>query len=150
MAARIPRVPVREQDPKVRATNFEEVCYGYNEEEAVLEASRCLNCKNPRCMQACPVGVKIPAFISKVHEGDFAGAAAVIAEDSSLPAVCGRVCPQETQCEGSCILGVKSEPVAEPSSGQACRARQEREEGCRGRLWPERSCLCCGSRETRI
>lgn len=112
MAARIPRVPVREQDPKVRATNFEEVCYGYNEEEAVLEASRCLNCKNPRCMQACPVGVKIPAFISKVHEGDFAGAAAVIAEDSSLPAVCGRVCPQETQCEGSCILGVKSEPVA--------------------------------------
>ena len=112
MAARIPRVPVREQDPKVRATNFEEVCYGYNEEEAVLEASRCLNCKNPRCMQACPVGVKIPAFISKVHEGDFAGAAAVIAEDSSLPAVCGRVCPQETQCEGNCILGVKSEPVA--------------------------------------
>lgn len=112
MAARIPRVPVREQDPKVRATNFEEVCYGYNEEEAVLEASRCLNCKNPRCMQACPVGVKIPAFISKVHEGDFAGAATVIAEDSSLPAVCGRVCPQETQCEGSCILGVKSEPVA--------------------------------------
>ena len=112
MAARIPRVPVREQDPKVRATNFEEVCYGYNEEEAVLEASRCLNCKNPRCMQACPVGVKIPAFISKVHEGDFAGAAAVIAEDSSLPAVCGRVCPQETQCEGGCILGVKSEPVA--------------------------------------
>ncbi|MDD6365383.1 MAG: NADPH-dependent glutamate synthase [Bacteroidales bacterium] len=112
MAARIPRVPVREQDPKVRATNFEEVCYGYNEEEAVLEASRCLNCKNPRCMQACPVGVKIPAFISKVHDGDFAGAAAVIAEDSSLPAVCGRVCPQETQCEGSCILGVKSEPVA--------------------------------------
>jgi len=112
MANRIPRVPVREQDPKVRATNFEEVCYGYNEEEAQLEASRCLNCKNPRCMAACPVGVKIPEFIAKVAAGDFAGAAAKIAEDSSLPAVCGRVCPQETQCEGSCILGVKSEPVA--------------------------------------
>lgn len=112
MANRIPRVPVREQDPKVRATNFEEVCYGYDAEEAVLEASRCLNCKNPRCMQACPVGVKIPSFISKVLAGDFAGAASTIAEDSSLPAVCGRVCPQESQCEGSCILGVKGEPVA--------------------------------------
>ena len=112
MANRIPRVPVREQDPKVRATNFEEVCYGYNEQEAQLEASRCLNCKNPRCVAACPVSVKIPSFISLVAAGDFAGAASVIAEDSSLPAICGRVCPQETQCEGSCILGVKSEPVA--------------------------------------
>lgn len=112
MANKIGRVPVREQDPKVRATNFEEVCYGYNESEAVLEASRCLNCKNPRCVGACPVSVKIPGFIARVAAGDFAGAAAVIAEDSSLPAVCGRVCPQETQCEGSCILGVKGEPVA--------------------------------------
>ena len=112
MANRIPRVPVREQDPKVRATNFEEVCYGYNEEEAQLEASRCLNCKNHRCVAACPVSVKIPSFISLVAEGKFADAAAVIAEDSSLPAICGRVCPQETQCEGSCILGIKSEPVA--------------------------------------
>lgn len=112
MANRIPRVPVREQDPKVRATNFEEVCYGYNMEEARLEASRCLHCKNPRCVGACPVNVKIPQFISKVAEGDFAGAAAVIAEDSSLPAICGRVCPQENQCEGSCVLGVKFEPVA--------------------------------------
>ena len=112
MANRIPRVPVREQDPKVRATNFEEVCYGYDAQEAQLEASRCLNCKNPRCVGACPVSVKIPQFISLVASGDFAGAAAVIAEDSSLPAVCGRVCPQETQCEGSCILGVKGEPVA--------------------------------------
>jgi len=112
MANRIPRVAVREQDPKVRATNFEEVCYGYNREEAMLEASRCLHCKNPRCVMACPVSVKIPDFIAKVCEGDFKGAAAVIAEDSSLPAVCGRVCPQETQCEGSCILGVKGEPVA--------------------------------------
>ena len=112
MANRIPRVPVREQDPKVRATNFEEVCYGYNKEEAMLEASRCLNCRNPRCISACPVGLQIPRFIAEVVAGNIAGAAAVIAEDSSLPAVCGRVCPQETQCEGSCVLGVKGEPVA--------------------------------------
>ncbi len=112
MANKIPRVPVREQDPKVRATNFDEVCYGYNKEEALLEASRCLNCKNPRCMTACPVGLQIPRFIAELAQGNIAGAAAVIAEDSSLPAVCGRVCPQETQCEGSCVLGVKGEPVA--------------------------------------
>lgn len=112
MANKIPRVPVREQDPKVRATNFEEVCYGYNVEEAQLEASRCLNCKNPRCVGACPVSVKIPQFISEVAAGNFARAAEIISEDSSLPAICGRVCPQETQCEGSCILGIKGEPVA--------------------------------------
>ncbi len=112
MANKIPRVPVREQDPKVRATNFEEVCYGYNAEEAQLEATRCLHCKNPRCVAACPVSVKIPNFIAQVAAGNFAAAASVIAEDSSLPAICGRVCPQETQCEGSCILGVKGEPVA--------------------------------------
>ncbi|MBR1577588.1 MAG: NADPH-dependent glutamate synthase [Bacteroidales bacterium] len=112
MANRIPRVPVREQDPKVRATNFDEVCYGYNKEEAMLEASRCLNCRNPRCMTACPVGLQIPRFIAEIVADNIAGAAAVIAEDSSLPAVCGRVCPQETQCEGSCVLGVKGEPVA--------------------------------------
>ena len=112
MANKIPRVPVREQDPKVRATNFDEVCYGYNKEEALLEASRCLNCKNPRCMTACPVNLQIPRFIAELAQGNIAGAAAVIAEDSSLPAVCGRVCPQETQCEGSCVLGVKGEPVA--------------------------------------
>ena len=112
MANKIPRVPVREQDPKVRATNFEEVCYGYNAEEANLEATRCLNCKNPRCVGACPVSVKIPEFIAQVAAGNFAEAASVIALDSSLPAICGRVCPQETQCEGSCILGIKGEPVA--------------------------------------
>ena len=112
MANRIPRVAVREQDPKVRATNFEEVCYGYNREEAMLEASRCLHCKNPQCVKSCPVGINIPEFIAKVAEGDVSAAAGVIARDSSLPAVCGRVCPQETQCEGSCILGVKFEPVA--------------------------------------
>ncbi len=112
MANRIPRVPVREQDPKVRATNFEEVCYGYNKEEAMAEASRCLNCKKPGCVSKCPVNIQIPDFIAKVGEGDFAAAAEIIARDSSLPAVCGRVCPQETQCEGKCILGVKGEPVA--------------------------------------
>ena len=112
MAEKIGRVPVREQDPKVRAHNFEEVCYGYNAEEALLEASRCLNCRNPRCVQHCPVGIDIPAFTAQVRACAFAEAAAVIARDSSLPAVCGRVCPQETQCEGSCILGVKGEPVA--------------------------------------
>ena len=112
MANKIPRVPVREQDPARRATNFEEVCHGYDLDEATLEASRCLNCKNPRCVAACPVSVKIPEFIAALHAGDVAGAAAVIARDSSLPSICGRVCPQETQCEGSCILGIKGEPVA--------------------------------------
>ncbi|MBQ3147864.1 MAG: NADPH-dependent glutamate synthase [Alistipes sp.] len=112
MANKIPRVSVREQEPAVRATNFEEVCYGYNVEEAQTEASRCLNCKNPRCVAACPVGINIPSFISKIAEGDFAAASSIIAADSSLPSICGRVCPQETQCEGSCILGIKSEPVA--------------------------------------
>lgn len=112
MAQKISRVAVREQDPKVRATNFNEVCYGYNESEAKLEASRCLNCKVPGCVKACPVMVKIPQFIAEVAKGDFKEAAKIIAIDSSLPAVCGRVCPQETQCEGSCILGKKGEPVA--------------------------------------
>ena len=112
MANKIPRVSVREQDPAVRATNFEEVCYGYNAEEAQLEASRCLNCKNPRCVSACPVNINIPAFIQQVAEGDYAAAVAIISEDSSLPSICGRVCPQENQCEGSCILGIKGEAVA--------------------------------------
>ncbi len=112
MANKIPRVPVREQDPKVRATNFEEVCYGYNLDEATLEASRCLGCKKPRCVEACPVSVGIPDFIRCIVDGDIAAAARVIARDSLLPSVCGRVCPQESQCEGSCILGVKGEPVA--------------------------------------
>ena len=106
------KVPVREQDPKVRAHNFEEVCYGYNEEEAVEEAQRCLNCKNARCMMGCPVAINIPAFISKIKERDFEGAFNIISESSSLPAVCGRVCPQESQCEGKCVRGVKGEPVA--------------------------------------
>ena len=112
MSTKIPRVAVREQDPARRATNFEEVCYGYNPEEATLEASRCLNCKNPRCVAACPVGVRIPEFIDALRQGDMARASAVIPRDSSLPSICGRVCPQETQCEGACILGIKGEPVA--------------------------------------
>ena len=112
MANKIPRVPVREQDPKVRAANFDEVCYGYNMEEASLEATRCLGSKKPRCVEACPVSVRIPDFIRCIVEGDIAAAAKTIAQDSLLPSVCGRVCPQETQCEGACILGVKGEPVA--------------------------------------
>ncbi|WP_455103853.1 NADPH-dependent glutamate synthase [Peptostreptococcus sp.] len=106
------KVPVREQDPKVRATNFEEVCYGYNSEEAQEEAHRCLNCKNPRCVQGCPVSINIPDFIQEVKAGNFEEAAKVIAKSSSLPAVCGRVCPQESQCEGVCVVGIKSEPVS--------------------------------------
>ena len=112
MANKIPRVPVREQNPAVRATNFEEVCYGYDRDEALLEASRCLNCPRPRCVAACPVHVDIPGFIHALTEGDEAKAASVISRDSSLPSVCGRVCPQESQCEGSCVLGIKGEPVA--------------------------------------
>ncbi len=107
------KVLVREQDAKVRATNFEEVCYGYNKEEAMKEASRCLKCKNnAKCMGGCPVSINIPGFIREVEAGDFGAAASVIAEASALPAVCGRVCPQETQCEGECIRGIKGEPVS--------------------------------------
>ena len=106
------KVPVREQDPKVRATNFEEVCYGYNEEEAVMEAERCLNCKNAKCIEGCPVKIDIPTFIHQVKEKDYTGAAETIAKSSALPAVCGRVCPQESQCEGKCIRGIKGEAIS--------------------------------------
>ena len=109
---KIPRVKVREQDPIERAGNFEEVSYGYSADEAYLEATRCLNCSNPRCVAACPVHIKIPQFIYHLTEHDEAGAYAIISEDNSLPSVCGRVCPQEKQCEGACILGIKGEPVA--------------------------------------
>ncbi|MDD3273693.1 MAG: NADPH-dependent glutamate synthase [Bacteroidales bacterium] len=112
MRNKIPRVPVREQDPLVRATNYDEVSYGYNTEEALLESSRCLGCKNPRCVTACPVNINIPAFIAEIENRDFHKAAEIIARDSSLPSVCGRVCPQESQCEGACILSVKGEAVA--------------------------------------
>lgn len=106
------KVPVREQEPAVRAKNFEEVCLGYSEEEAKEEASRCLNCKNAQCMKGCPVAIHIPEFINGVKNGNFAEAYKVIGKSSALPAVCGRVCPQESQCEGKCIRGFKGEPVS--------------------------------------
>ena len=109
MADMMKKVPVREQEPKVRATNFEEVCLGYNKEEAMEEATRCLNCKNARCIQGCPVSINIPAFIQEVKAGNIEEAYKVIGKSSALPAICGRVCPQESQCEGnvSVVLKVK-------------------------------------------
>ena len=112
MADMLKKVPVREQDPKVRATNFDEVCLGYNLEEAMDEATRCLNCKNAKCVQGCPVAIDIPAFIHEVKEGNIEEAYKVIGKSSALPAICGRVCPQESQCEGKCIRGIKGEPVS--------------------------------------
>lgn len=106
------KVPVREQDPKVRATNFDEVCLGYNEEEAKAEAERCLKCKNPQCVKGCPVSIDIPGFIKQVEEGNVEEAYKVIGHSSALPAICGRVCPQESQCEGKCIRGIKGEPIS--------------------------------------
>ena len=111
-AKMLKKVPVREQDPKVRATNFEEVCYGYNQEEATAEASRCINCKNAQCVKGCPVGINIPGFIHEVKEGNIEEAYKIIGQSSALPAVCGRVCPQESQCEGKCIRGIKGEPIS--------------------------------------
>ena len=112
MADMMKKVPVREQDPKVRATNFEEVCLGYNKEEAMEEATRCLNCKNAKCIQGCPVSINIPAFIHQVKEGNIEEAYKIIGKSSALPAICGRVCPQESQCEGKCIRGIKGEAVS--------------------------------------
>ena len=106
------KVPVREQDAKERATNFEEVCLGYNKEEAMEEAARCINCKNAQCIKGCPVSINIPGFIEKVKDGDIEAAYQVISESSALPAVCGRVCPQESQCEGKCIRGIKGEAIS--------------------------------------
>ena len=106
------KVPVREQDPKVRATNFEEVCLGYNQEEAMEEAQRCLGCKKPKCVEGCPVSINIPGFIEEIKEGKIEEAYKVIGLSSALPAICGRVCPQESQCEGKCIRGVKGEAVS--------------------------------------
>ena len=109
---RMKRTPVVEQEASIRAKNFEEVCLGYDEERAFKEANRCLGCKNPKCVSGCPVSIDIPGFISKLKENNIEGAAKEIAKYSSLPAVCGRVCPQETQCEGKCVLGIKGEAVA--------------------------------------
>ena len=112
MADVLKKVPVREQAPKVRATNFDEVCLGYNADEAMEEASRCINCKNAKCMQGCPVSINIPAFVHEVKEGNFEKAYQIISESSALPAICGRVCPQENQCEGKCIRGIKGEAIS--------------------------------------
>ena len=106
------KTPIKEQDPKVRARNFKEVCDGYTAEEAINEANRCLNCKNKPCVSGCPVAIDIPSFIAKIRESDFEGAYEILSKSSSLPAVCGRVCPQETQCEAKCVRGIKGEPVA--------------------------------------
>lgn len=106
------KVPVREQDPQVRATNFEEVCLGYNKEEAMEEAKRCLGCKNAQCIKGCPVSIDIPGFITQIKEGNFEESYHILNQSSALPAVCGRVCPQESQCEGKCIRGIKGEPVS--------------------------------------
>ena len=112
MADVLKRVPVREQDAKERATNFEEVCYGYNLEEAMEEANRCLGCKNAKCIQGCPVSINIPGFIGKIKEGKIEEAYEIIGESSALPAICGRVCPQESQCECKCIRGIKGDAVS--------------------------------------
>lgn len=112
MADVLKKIPVREQDAKVRATNFEEVCYGYNKEEAVEESQRCITCKNAKCVQGCPVSIDIPAFIAAVKEEKFEEAFQIISKSSALPAVCGRVCPQESQCEGKCIRGIKGDPIS--------------------------------------
>ena len=108
---RMDKNPMPEQEPLVRNKNFDEVALGYTEEMAIDEAKRCLNCKRPRCMEGCPVAVRIPEFIAKVAEGDFDEAYKIITSTNSLPAICGRVCPQENQCEGVCVRGVKGEPV---------------------------------------
>ncbi|RDY22544.1 NADPH-dependent glutamate synthase [Romboutsia maritimum] len=112
MGNKMARTPVKEQPASERIENFKEVCIGYNMEEAVVEANRCLSCKKPKCVEGCPVGVNIPGFIAKLKEEDVEGAAKVIAESSSLPAVCGRVCPQENQCEGKCVFGRKAGAIA--------------------------------------
>lgn len=106
------KVPVREQDPNVRNSNFEEVCLGYNQEEAMEEATRCINCKNAQCIKGCPVSINIPAFVHQVKEGNIEEAYKIIGQSSALPAVCGRVCPQESQCEGKCIRGIKGESIS--------------------------------------
>ena len=109
---KVPRQKMPEQEAKVRAKNFNEVPFGYPSEVAQLEASRCLQCKKPKCIEGCPVEIDIPAFVKKIAEGDFVGAARKLKERNSLPAVCGRVCPQEDQCEKVCIVGKKDQPVA--------------------------------------
>mgnify|MGYP002515327649 CR=1 FL=1 len=124
------KVPIREQDPAVRAKNFDEVCLGYTKEQAMLEALRCLECKNPLCVIGCPVSVPIPEFVHQVKKGDFDRAFEIISECNTLPAICGRVCPQECQCEGKCVRGIKGESVAIGNSRSTCKTE------------PWASCLC--------
>ena len=145
MADVLKKVPVREQAPKVRATNFEEVCLGYNKEEAMEEANRCLGCKKAKCMEGCPVSINIPGFVHEVKEGNFEKAYQIIGESSALPAVCGRVCPQETQCEGRCIRGMKGEAVSigklERHQASSC-STEERTQGSCNRFRSFRTYLC--------
>ena len=138
MADALKKVPVREQDAKVRATNFDEVCLGYNREEAVEEAQRCLGCKKAKCVEGCPVNIDIPGFVAQVKEGNIEEAYKVISKSSALPAICGRVCPQESQCEGKCIRGIKGEPV---SIGKLERfvADWAREQGLKPEANPEKN-----------
>jgi len=109
---KVPRQKMPEQDAKARAKNFNEVPFGYPPDLAQMEASRCLQCKKPKCIDGCPVEIDIPAFVKLISDGDFGGAARKLKERNSLPAVCGRVCPQEDQCEKLCIVGIKDQPVA--------------------------------------
>ena len=144
------KTPMPEQEPQVRAHNFKEVALGYTAEMAMEEAGRCLNCKKPKCVEGCPVNVRIPEFIAKVHEGDFKAAYEIITSTNALPALSGRVCPQESQCESKCVRGIKGEPRRHRPSGAlrgrlVPRERQrrmpekavvQRHQGGRGRLRP--------------
>ena len=129
--------PMPHQDPVVRSGNFQEVALGYTKEQAIDEAQRCLHCKNMPCVSGCPVKIHIPDFIAKVAEGDFEAAYQIIAQDSALPAVCGRVCPQETQCESKCVRGIKHESVGQ-FHGEAREARLQRPQGGGDRFRPVR------------
>ena len=144
------KTPMPSQAPDVRNKNFSEVALGYTREMAVCEAKRCLNCKNKPCVAACPVRIDIPAFIERVAHEDFEGAYEVLSRSTSLPAVCGRVCPQETQCEGKCVRGIKGEPVgigrlerfvADYHNAHG-KTRAQWAQGCRDRRWPQRAYLC--------
>ena len=153
------KVPVREQDAAARAKNFEEVCLGYNKEEAMEEAQRCINCKNAQCIKGCPVAIDIPAFIEQVKLGNIEQAYKIISESSALPAVCGRVCPQETQCEGKCIRGIKGDAisigklerfVADWARENGIKPESAKEKNGRSSYWigPGRSYLCRRSCKT--
>ena len=150
------KTPMPEQEARVRAGNFEEVALGYTEEMALNEAARCLNCKHRPCVSGCPVNVAIPDFIARIAEQDYEEAYNAIARTSSLPAVCGRVCPQETQCEAKCVRGIKGEPVAigrlayAEGGGRGEKAGFQRPPGGGGGLRPSRPDLRGGSGQARL